>query len=83
MGPKLTLNVIHVDMGESCADFYARPSKSENLNFWIHKDHLNSEDPTATFSTSHLFTTTPPFNIATADGGSDYEIDVYPAGPDL
>ena len=46
-------------------------------------DHLNSEDPAATFSTSHPFTTTPPFITATADGGSDDEIDVGPARLDF
>ena len=49
----------------------------------VGSDHLNSEDPATTFSTSHPFTTTPPFITATADGGSDDEIEVGPARPDF
>ncbi|KAK4707252.1 hypothetical protein R3W88_033173 [Solanum pinnatisectum] len=50
--------------------------ESENFNFGVGEDHLNNEDPVATFSTSPSFTTTPhftatsPFNIATADGAT-------------
>ncbi|KAH0693552.1 hypothetical protein KY285_020649 [Solanum tuberosum] len=46
------------------------------------KDHLNSEDPFATFSTSSLFTSTP---HATTDGATigDDDIDVGPAGSDF
>ena len=53
-------------------------AKVKTLTLGVGKDHLNSEDPTATFSTSHPFTTTPSFNTATDD-----EIDVGPAGPDF
>ncbi|KAH0714651.1 hypothetical protein KY284_007556 [Solanum tuberosum] len=85
-------------MGESGSTFNTRPSESENFNFGVSEDHLNSEDPVATFSTSHHFTTTPPFNIATADGATvdvaivdgatvdvieDNDTDVGPAGPDF
>ncbi|KAK6803037.1 hypothetical protein RDI58_000821 [Solanum bulbocastanum] len=47
------------------------------------------KDPIATFSTSPSFTTTPPFtatppfNTVTADGATDDDIDVGPAGPDF
>ena len=68
--PMLIENGNNVDMGESCAAFNARPSESENFNLGIGEDHLNTEDPAATFSISHPFTTTPPFNTATADGAS-------------
>ncbi|KAH0679679.1 hypothetical protein KY284_020764 [Solanum tuberosum] len=46
------------------------------------EDHLNSEDPFATFSTSSLFTSTP---HATTDGATigDDNIDVGPAGSDF
>ncbi|KAK4709864.1 hypothetical protein R3W88_004377 [Solanum pinnatisectum] len=66
-------------MGESGSAFNTRPSEN----------HLNSEDHVATFSTSPSFTTTPPFtatppfNTATADGATDDDIDVGPAGPDF
>ncbi|KAH0711859.1 hypothetical protein KY289_007818 [Solanum tuberosum] len=90
VGPMLIENG---DMGESGSTFNTRPSESENFNFGVSEDHLNSEDHVATFSTSHHFTTTPPFNIATADGATvdgatvdvigDNDIDVGPAGPDF
>ncbi|KAK4731625.1 hypothetical protein R3W88_024613 [Solanum pinnatisectum] len=66
-------------MGESGLVFNTRPSEN----------HLNNEDPVATFSTSPSFTTTPPFtatppfNTVTADGATDDDIDVDPAGPDF
>ncbi|KAH0698982.1 hypothetical protein KY284_013197 [Solanum tuberosum] len=77
MGPMLIENGSHVDMGESGSAFNTRPSESENFNFGVGEDHLNSEDLVATLSTS------PPFNIATADGATDDDIDVGPAGPDF
>jgi len=83
VGPMLIENGSHVDMGESGSAFNTRPSESENFNFGVGEDHLNSEDPVATFSTSPPFTTTPPFNTATADGATDDDIDVGPAGPDF
>ena len=71
-------------MEESGAAFNTKPSESENFNFGVGEDYLNSEDHVATFSTSHPFTikppftTTPPFNTATVDGAPDDEIDVGP-----
>ncbi|KAG5632879.1 hypothetical protein H5410_004596 [Solanum commersonii] len=76
VGPMLIENGSHVDMGESGSTFNTRPSESENFNFGVGEDHLNSEDPVATFSTSPPFTTTPPLNTATADGATDDDIDV-------
>ncbi|KAK6777387.1 hypothetical protein RDI58_024104 [Solanum bulbocastanum] len=76
-------------MGESGSAFNTRSSESENFNFGVGKDHLNSEDPVATFSTSPSFittppfTATPPFNTATVDGATDDDINVGPAGPDF
>ena len=43
MGPMLIEYGSHVDIGESCAAFNARPSESENFNFGVGEDHLNSE----------------------------------------
>ncbi|KAK6792920.1 hypothetical protein RDI58_012001 [Solanum bulbocastanum] len=94
VGPMLIENNSHVDMGESGSAFNKRPSESENFNFGVGEDHLNSEDSVATFSTSPSFTTTPPFTTtpsfntaaadgATADGATDDDIDVGPAGPDF
>ncbi|WMV40548.1 hypothetical protein MTR67_033933 [Solanum verrucosum] len=88
LGPMLIENGSHVDMGESGSAFNTRPNESENFNFGVGEDHLNSEDPVATFSTSPPFTTTPPFNTATADGtttdgATDDDIDVSPAGLDF
>ncbi|KAK6796200.1 hypothetical protein RDI58_003901 [Solanum bulbocastanum] len=88
VGPMLIENDSHVDIGESSSTFNTRPSESENFNFGVGKDHLNSEDPVATFSTSPSFTTTPPFNTATADGATaddatDDDIDVGPTGLDF
>ncbi|KAG5596508.1 hypothetical protein H5410_037740 [Solanum commersonii] len=77
VGPILIENGSHVDMGEYGSAFNTRPSESENLNFGVGEDHLNSEDNVATFSTP------PPFNIATADGATadsvtaDYDSDVH------
>ncbi|KAK6774305.1 hypothetical protein RDI58_029544 [Solanum bulbocastanum] len=76
-------NGIHVDMGESGSAFNTRPSESENFNFGVGEDHLNSEEPVVTFSTSPPFTTTPHFNTATADVVGDDDIDVGYAGPDF
>ncbi|KAH0641686.1 hypothetical protein KY290_033286 [Solanum tuberosum] len=75
-------------MGESGSAFNTRPNESENFNFGVSEDHLNSENPVATFSTSPPFTTTPPFNTATADGATtdgatDDDIDVGPVGLDF
>ncbi|KAH0673134.1 hypothetical protein KY284_024221 [Solanum tuberosum] len=67
VGPMLIENGSHVDMGESGLAFNTRPSESENFNFGVSEDHLNSEDHVATFSTSPHFTTTPPFTTATDD----------------
>ncbi|KAK6773459.1 hypothetical protein RDI58_028697 [Solanum bulbocastanum] len=72
-----------MDMGESGSAFNTRPSESENFNFGVGEDHLNSEDPVSTFSTSPSFTTTPPFNTATVDGATNDDIDGGPAGPDF
>ncbi|KAK6791237.1 hypothetical protein RDI58_010318 [Solanum bulbocastanum] len=89
VGPMLIENNSHVGMGEFGSAFNIRPSESENFNFGVGKDHLNNEDPVATFSTSPSFTitppftATPPFNIATADAATDDDIDVGPAGPDF
>ncbi|KAH0712537.1 hypothetical protein KY289_008496 [Solanum tuberosum] len=90
MGPMLIENGSHVDMGESGSAFNTRPTESENFNFGVGEDYLNSEDHFATFSTSPLFIITPPFNTAdgaTADGATadvvgDDDINVGPAGPD-
>ncbi|KAK6774168.1 hypothetical protein RDI58_029407 [Solanum bulbocastanum] len=82
-------NNSHVDMGESGSAFNTRPSESENFNFGVGEDHLNNEDPVATFSTPPSFTTTPPFiatppfNTDTADGATDDDIDVGLVGPDF
>ncbi|KAK6803438.1 hypothetical protein RDI58_001222 [Solanum bulbocastanum] len=82
VGPMLIENDSHVDMGEFGLAFNTRPSESENFNFGVGEDHLNSEDPVATFSTLPSFTTTPPFtttspfNTATVDGATDDDIDV-------
>uniref|UniRef100_M1DSI7 Transposon MuDR mudrA n=1 Tax=Solanum tuberosum TaxID=4113 RepID=M1DSI7_SOLTU len=76
-------NGSYVDMGESGSSFNTRPSESENFNFGVGEDHLNSMDLIATFSTSPPFTTTPPFNTTTADGVGDDDIDVGPTGPDF
>ncbi|KAK6791785.1 hypothetical protein RDI58_010866 [Solanum bulbocastanum] len=68
-------------MGESGSAFNTRPSESENFNFGVGEDHLNNEEPIATFSTSPSvtttppFTATPPFNTATTDGATDDDID--------
>ncbi|WMV34764.1 hypothetical protein MTR67_028149 [Solanum verrucosum] len=75
-GPMLIENGSHVNMGESGSALNTRPSESENFNFGVGEDHLNSEDPVATFSTPH-------FNIATADGATDDDIDIGPDGPDF
>ncbi|KAG5620673.1 hypothetical protein H5410_005891 [Solanum commersonii] len=88
VGPMLIENGSHVDMGEFGSTFNTRPSGNENFNFGVGEDHLNSEDPVVTFSTSPPFTTTPLFNTATADsatadGATDDDIDVGPAGPDF
>ncbi|KAK4721099.1 hypothetical protein R3W88_011332 [Solanum pinnatisectum] len=89
VGPMLIKNNSHVDMGESGLTFNTRPNESENFNFAVGEDHLNNEDPVATFLTSPFFTTippfttTPPFNTATADGATDDDIDVGLAGPDF
>ncbi|WMV32539.1 hypothetical protein MTR67_025924 [Solanum verrucosum] len=83
VGPMLIENGSYVDMGESGSSFNTRPSESENFNFGVGEDHLNSMDPVATFSTSPPFATTPPFNTTTADGVGDDDIDVCPAGPDF
>ncbi|WMV26677.1 hypothetical protein MTR67_020062 [Solanum verrucosum] len=77
VGAMLIENGSHVDMGESGSTFNTRSSESENFNFGVGEDHLNSEDLVATFSTS------PSFNTATADGANDDDIDVGPAGPDF
>ncbi|KAK6791670.1 hypothetical protein RDI58_010751 [Solanum bulbocastanum] len=83
--PMLIENNSHVDSSA----FNTRPSESENFNFGVGEDHLNSEDPVAIFSTSLSFITTPsftpipPFNTATADGATADGIDVGPAGPDF
>ncbi|WMV09817.1 hypothetical protein MTR67_003202 [Solanum verrucosum] len=77
MGPMLIENGSHVDMRESDSTFNTRPSESENLNFGVSENYLNSEDPFATFSTS------PPFNGATVDVVGDDDIDVGLAGPDF
>ncbi|KAH0661416.1 hypothetical protein KY284_026347 [Solanum tuberosum] len=76
VGPMLIENGSHVDVGESGSSFNTRPSESENVNFGVGEDHLNSMDHVATFSTSPPFTTTPPFNTTTADGVGDDDIDV-------
>ena len=82
VGPILIEKGSYVDMGEFCSSFITRPSESENLNFRVGEDHLNSEDPIATFSTTPPFTTTPPFNTSTVDCASaDGEIDVCIVGP--
>ncbi|KAK6782356.1 hypothetical protein RDI58_020152 [Solanum bulbocastanum] len=88
VGPMLIENGSHVDMGESGSASNTRPSESENFNFGVGEDHLNSEDPVATFSTSPHFTTTRHFNTTTANGATadvvgDDDIDVGPAGPDF
>ncbi|KAG5632650.1 hypothetical protein H5410_004367 [Solanum commersonii] len=86
MGPMLIENGSHVDMGESDSTFNTRPSESENLNFGVGENYLNSEDLFATFSTSPPFTTTPFFKTAdgaTADVVVDDDIDVGLAGPDF
>ncbi|KAH0683437.1 hypothetical protein KY290_022038 [Solanum tuberosum] len=77
VGPMLIESGSHVDMGESGSAFNTRPSESENFNFRVGEDHLNSEDHVATFSTSL------PFNTATADGANDDDIDIGLAGPDF
>ena len=43
VGPMLLENGSHVDIGESGATFNIRPCKSENFNFGVGEDHLNSE----------------------------------------
>ncbi|KAH0648106.1 hypothetical protein KY285_033354 [Solanum tuberosum] len=83
VAPMLIENGSHVDMGESGSAFNTRPSDSENFNFGVGENHLNSKDPVATLSTSPPFTTTPPFNTATADDANDDDIDVGHAGPDF
>ncbi|KAK6775901.1 hypothetical protein RDI58_026902 [Solanum bulbocastanum] len=89
VGTMLIENNSHVDMGESGSAFNTRPSKSENFNFGVSEDHLNSEDPVATFSTSPSFTTTLPFtttpffNTATTYGAIADDIDVGPTEPDF
>ncbi|KAG5591321.1 hypothetical protein H5410_041835 [Solanum commersonii] len=83
VGPMLIENGSHMDMVESGSAFNTRTSESENFNFGVGEDHLNSEDPVATFSTSPPFTTTPLFNTATADGATDDDIDVGPNGSDF
>ncbi|KAG5577091.1 hypothetical protein H5410_057225 [Solanum commersonii] len=73
VGLMLIENGSHVDMGESGLTFNTRPTESENFNFGVGEDHLNSDDHFATFSTSPLFITTLHFNIAegaTADGAT-------------
>ncbi|KAH0650759.1 hypothetical protein KY284_030671 [Solanum tuberosum] len=77
VAPMLIENGSHVDMGEFGSAFNTRPCESENLNFGVDEDHLNSEDVVATFSTS------PSFNTATADIVGDDDIDIGPAGPDF
>ncbi|KAK6792768.1 hypothetical protein RDI58_011849 [Solanum bulbocastanum] len=89
VGPMLIENNSHVDMGEFGSAFNTRPSERENFNFGVGEDHLNNEDPVATFSTSPSFITTPPFTTtpptdgATADSATDDDIDVGPARPDF
>ncbi|KAH0698567.1 hypothetical protein KY284_012782 [Solanum tuberosum] len=80
VGSMLIENDSHVDMGESGSAFNIRTSESKNFNFGVGEDHLNSKNHFATFSTSHLFTTTPPFNTAdgaTADVVEDDDIDDF------
>ncbi|KAH0715181.1 hypothetical protein KY284_008086 [Solanum tuberosum] len=86
MGSMLIENDSRVDMGESGSAFNTRPTESENFNFGVGEDHLNSEDHFATFSTSPLFITTPHFNTAesaTADVVGDDYINVGPTGPNF
>ncbi|KAH0715210.1 hypothetical protein KY284_008115 [Solanum tuberosum] len=72
-----------MDMREYGSAFNTRPSESENFNFGVREDHLNSEDPVATFSTSPPFTTTLLVNTVTANVVGDDDIDIGPAGSDF
>ncbi|KAG5601646.1 hypothetical protein H5410_033016 [Solanum commersonii] len=83
VGPMLIENGSHVNMGKSGSAFNTRPSESENFNFRVGENHLNSENLVVTFSTSPHFTTIPPFNTATTDGATDDDIDAGPVGPDF